>query len=294
MAPPFTTPYWCCAYAAGAAAGTLACHYAAHEHSLTPLAASFLGDVAATVAIYGFSFAADNGCVYDAYWPIAPIPIAAYWLLSSSNRSLEAYTGLGLLATWAVRYLSIEDPSSKVANEDWRYADIRAKTGRAYWLASLFSLHLTPTATVFLAMSPLYPVISGHAGPLRIDWPYLFPVSAAISAVAIVLQTAADKQLHDFRKTAKSNAILERGVWAYSRHPNYFGEFLFWAGVCGMGLSAGVERWMAAGAAVVFAFFRFASIPLMDARMLARRPQYGATMRRVSAFVPWFRSSHEA
>ncbi len=156
---------------------------------------------------------------------------------------------------------------------------------------SLLSLHLTPTCVVFLALSPLYPLLSGHAGSFKIplDSNIWFAASAIVTVSAICLQTAADSQLNSFRKQHKMEDVLESGVWAYSRHPNYFGEFAFWTGVCGMGLSAGIEPWMAAGVAVVASFFRFASIPLMDTRMLQRRPRYAATMKRVSAFVPWFR-----
>jgi steroid 5-alpha reductase family enzyme len=178
-----------------------------------------------------------------------------------------------------------------VDHEDWRYANIRAKVGAFYWPISLLSFHLTPTAVVFLGLSPLYGLLSGRVGgPVLVNDSRLFAASAVVAAGAIALQTVADNQLAHFRKNRTQGAVLESGVWAYSRHPNYFGEFLFWAGVLGMGLTAGVERWMCASVPVIFSFFRFASVPLMDERMLQRRPEYAATTRRVSAFVPWFRA----
>lgn len=140
-------------------------------------------------------------------------------------------------------------------------------------------------------MSPLYPLLSGDTGPWKVPHEqYWFIGSAIVTAAAICLQTAADNQLHHFRQHHSAEEVLETGVWAYSRHPNYFGEFAFWTGVCGLGLSAGVQPWMCTGVVVVASFFRLASIPLMDARMLQRRPRYAATIKRVSAFVPWFRA----
>lgn len=81
---------------------------------------SFFGDLASTTAIFSFSFLANNSCVYDAYWPIAPIPIAAYWLSLNKNPSIAAYTGFGLLAAWAIRYLSIEVCSAHLTTDNFR------------------------------------------------------------------------------------------------------------------------------------------------------------------------------
>jgi hypothetical protein len=127
MGSPFTAAYRNYAYLAGAAAGVATCIWA-READWSVLAASFFGDLAATVTIYGFGFAANNGCVYDAYWPVAPVPIAAYWLLSSGNRSLAALTGYGLLLGWAGRYLSIEVTAPLAVADPQRIPRARSAT----------------------------------------------------------------------------------------------------------------------------------------------------------------------
>jgi hypothetical protein len=119
MASPFESWYRNVAYLAGLGAGTLTC-WKLGQLEYSPLLSSFLGDVAATTTIFSFSFLANNSCVYDAYWPVAPIPIAAYWLAQNRSPSVAAWTGFGLLAAWALRYLSIEVKDSLTFHSDSR------------------------------------------------------------------------------------------------------------------------------------------------------------------------------
>jgi len=84
-------------------------------------------------------------------------------------------------------------------------------------------------------------------------------------------------------------AILATGVWAWSRHPNYVGEMGFWWGLWLFGVAAAPAWWWITriGPVAITLLFRFASLPLIEARMLARRPAYAERQRRVSMVVPW-------
>ena len=83
---------------------------------------------------------------------------------------------------------------------------------------------------------------------------------------------------------------MKTGLWALSRHPNYFGEWLFWAGLALFGLAAVPSAWwwVLPGAIAMLVMFLVASIPMIDKRSVERRPEYQAHMARVSGFVPWF------
>jgi steroid 5-alpha reductase family enzyme len=105
-----------------------------------------------------------------------------------------------------------------------------------------------------------------------------------------VIEATADAQLHRFCQARKPGEIMSRGLWAYSRHPNYFGEISFWWGLWLFGLAAdpGSALWTLAGPAAITALFVFVSVPLIDKRSLARRPGYAEHSKRISAIVPWF------
>ena len=108
--------------------------------------------------------------------------------------------------------------------------------------------------------------------------------------VAIAIETIADLQLHAFiAKKKQPGEFITSGLWAWSRHPNYFGENGFWWGLMLFGLAAAPAQWWWTvwGALAMAAMFCLVSIPFMDRRSLERRPAYAENMRRVSAFVPW-------
>ena len=82
--------------------------------------------------------------------------------------------------------------------------------------------------------------------------------------------------------------FLQTGLWALSRHPNYFGEIAFWWGIALMGWSADPGyRWSFAGAILVTLLFRFITAGMLERRMLERRAEYAAWAERSSLLIPW-------
>ena len=252
-----------------------------------PLCAVAYADVAATVAVFAFSAALGNSSVYDPYWSVAPLAIAPWLALLPAAEgaplgrrlavcTLVAFWGVRLTYNWARGFSGLD-------HEDWRYVDIRSKTGRAYWPASLAGIHLFPTVQVYLGCLPLWPALTSARplGPLD-------ALAAVVTLGAVVVETVADEQLRRFRGDRREGEIMARGLWAYSRHPNYFGEVSFWWGLFLFGLAADPGAlWSGVGALSITAMFVFVSIPMLDKRSAARRPSYAEHMRRVSAFVPW-------
>ncbi|MHA1307127.1 MAG: DUF1295 domain-containing protein [Candidatus Heimdallarchaeota archaeon] len=83
--------------------------------------------------------------------------------------------------------------------------------------------------------------------------------------------------------------VMDIGLWAYSRHPNYFGEVAFWWGLFFFALAADLTWWWTvAGGIAMIILFIFISIPLLENKQLAKRPEYADYKKRVSMFIPWF------
>jgi len=276
------------AYAAGLAAAAVTVALVPSE---SPVVRAFWADVVATCVVFGFSAAWNNSSFYDAYWSVAPVPIAIYWLFvpeAAGADSLRQGVVLALLSVWAVRLtFNWARGWTGLDHEDWRYVDKREQSGALYWPVSFAGLHMMPTLLVFAGCLALWPALVTETQPFGA----LDVLAAVVTGGAILLEGTADQQLRRFRLTnAPAGAILESGVWAYCRHPNYLGEVGFWWGLYLFALAAEPTAWWAgAGALVITLLFRFISLKLIDDRMLARRPDYKARMETVPARLPRLR-----
>jgi steroid 5-alpha reductase family enzyme len=176
-------------------------------------------------------------------------------------------------------------------DEDWRYAGYRKKTGRFYWVVSFFGIHLFPTLIVFMGCVAVYPALTANPAGIGI----IDVIAAIITLSAITIETVADRQLRKFIDNP-SSTFLNSGLWKYSRHPNYFGEVLFWTGLWIFSLSPLTPQsivvlrwWTIPGPVIMILLFTFLSVPMMDRHMLERKAEYKDYMKRTSGLVPWFK-----
>jgi len=250
----------------------------------------FTADIAATLVIYTFSRTFTNASFYDAYWSVAPVAIALYWTLGAVSENVvltRQVVVVTLVFLWSVRLTSNWARQWRgLGHEDWRYAKLRAERGRLFWLVELCGIELMPTIAVFLGCLSLYPALStgtSSFGPL--DW-----VATVIVVGAIIIEATSDEQLRRFVKTMQlPRQTMTTGLWAYSRHPNYFGELMFWWGLFLFALAADRSYWwVIVGPVALTTLFLIISIPMMDRRSLERRPGYQEHMKKVSALIPWF------
>ena len=255
-----------------------------------PILVVLVADIAATLTIYAFARLFQNASFYDAYWSLAPIAIALYYAVGTESADAvlaRQILVLTLVFIWAVRLTYNWAMQWRgLGHEDWRYADMRRKWKRLFWLVELGGIELMPTLFVFLGCLSLYPSLStgtGALGPL--DW-----VALVVTASAVIIETTADEQLRRFVRTKRQpGQIMNTGLWAYSRHPNYFGEIMFWWGIFLFALAADASYWWTvAGPLAITVLFLAVSIPLMDKRNLERRPGYDEHIKKVSALIPWF------
>jgi steroid 5-alpha reductase family enzyme len=243
-------------------------------------------DLAATLVVFAASLFYRNSSLYDAYWSVAPLAfVLGHWALGAPL-SLRSVLYVAVLALWAVRLtFNWARGWGGLDHEDFRYRDLQRKFGGGvrYWLVSFAGLHLFPTLIVLAGLLPSPSIFGGTAplGPLDL-------AGAAVMLLGVGMQATADEQLKRFvARRVERDAICEDGLWAYSRHPNYFGEVCIWTGPVLLALGSGEAQWWTPlGAGAIVALFLFASIPLMEARQ-ARKPGWAEYRRRVSMLVPW-------
>jgi steroid 5-alpha reductase family enzyme len=255
-----------------------------------PIALAAAADVAATAVIFAFSRFHDNSSFYDAYWSVAPIVIALYWVLTPEAAGADVGRQVlvtTLIALWGVRLTyNWARGWTGLGHEDWRYVNLRDTTGRAYWAVSFLGLHMMPTVMVFAGCLAAYPALVTGGAPAGV----LDAAALAVTAGAIWIEAAADQQLRRFVTSGpEPGAILDRGLWKLSRHPNYFGEMSFWWGLYLFGLAADPSWWWTfVGPLAITLMFRFISLPMIEKRMVERRPGFADHAERTSLVIPWF------
>jgi steroid 5-alpha reductase family enzyme len=248
---------------------------------------AFIADVLATLVVFVFSRIYRNSSFYDAYWSVIPPPLLFFWWSRSGPDvdQLRCWLVAIVVVLWAIRLTGnwvYGFPG--LHHEDWRYPMFKQRAGRLEFVADLFAIHLIPTVQVFIGMIPAYVAVTRPGA--TIGW--LMWLAFVIGLAAVTLELVADTQMHRFVRDRTPGAAMDRGLWSWSRHPNYFGEFSFWLALALFGIAAAPADWwwLIIGAVLILALFLGASIPMMEERSLERRPQYQDVIDRVSRFVP--------
>lgn len=248
---------------------------------------AFIADVLATLVIFVFSRIYKNSSFYDAFWSVIPPLLLIYWWAAGplGLDSVRCWLATIVVMYWAVRLTGnwvYGFPG--LHHEDWRYPLLRDGAGRWEFLADLFGIHLVPTVQVFLGMLPVYVAVTTPGdGLVWLSW-----VALIVGLAAVTLELVADTQMHRFVAAKQPGAVMDQGLWAWSRHPNYLGELGFWVSMALFGLAASPSDWwwLFIGVVAMVAMFLGASIPLMEKRSLERRPHYQTVIDTVPKLIP--------
>ena len=251
---------------------------------------TLIADVLATLVVFAFSRAYRNSSFYDAYWSVVPPLLFGYWWWQGpvglhGPGALRCWLLAVLIGYWAVRLTANwVHGFAGLHHEDWRYAILRQGAGRWEFAADLFGIHLFPTLQVFVGMLPVYLAVTRPGE----GWPWLAWVAFVVGMAAVTVELVADLQMRRFVARCLPGGVMATGLWAWSRHPNYFGEIGFWFSLAlfGVAASPGDAWWLFAGVVLMVAMFLGASIPMMEKRSLQRRPDYQDVIDRVPRLVP--------
>ncbi len=170
-------------------------------------------------------------------------------------------------------------------HEDKRYAAMRAVEGRDFARWSLTRVFLLQAALQWLLSLPLQLAMLMPAPALA----PLHVAGAALFGLGFAIEAAADFQLARFKaKPGNRGRICEEGLWAWSRHPNYFGEALLWWGFWLSAVGGGLHVWTVfAPVLMTLLLTRVSGVPMTDAAMRESKAGWDDYAARTSAFLPW-------
>lgn len=245
-------------------------------------------DLVMTLVTFIFSLIKRNSSVYDPYWTVIPFLFIVQWFIYFGGSDWQIYQWICAIAVslWSWRLtLSWARGFPGWHHEDWRYVNFRNQFGKFFQPINFLGIHLYPTLIVFLSMWPLFWVYD--FGEMR--YPMLFYCGAFLALLGTWFEYKADNQLAHFRKreNKKKEDILDSGIWAYSRNPNYFGEIIFWFGLLGMGMAFDAPWYTSSGSIGMLLMFLFASIPMKEKQMVKNRPEaFKKYKSKVAVLIP--------
>jgi steroid 5-alpha reductase family enzyme len=218
----------------------------------------------------------------DVAWGLGVVLLAGLTLARRGGFAPRPALVSGLAFVWGFR-LALHVLSRKLKRgEDYRYAEWRAKWGRWFVLRSY--LQVFTLQGIFLLIISL-PVTLVNSSPLGV----LDVASVLVWLLGFVFEAVGDTQLRRFkRERGNEDRIMTKGLWRYSRHPNYFGEAVMWWGLFTLALPVrhgGLA--VLSPLLITFLLVRVSGIPMLEKKYRGHA-KFEDYARRTNAFVPWF------
>lgn len=221
-----------------------------------------IGDIAATIFVWLTGIFLSTASTYDPYWSVQTFIIGVLLTSFSGNWNIGnvIFTSAIFIYSFRLTYNFITTFYS-LEYEDWRYKNLKDKTGKFYYLVDFLGICLLPTLVVFFASVPYFLYILNDTA-FQIN--QLLGISIILISVAI--EYFSDKQIHAFIKQRKDRSkICRLGLWKNTRHPNYLGEIFVWVGILITYIFYDYSNWIIyVGIISIYLLFRFISIPMAE------------------------------
>jgi steroid 5-alpha reductase family enzyme len=223
-----------------------------------------------------------DASIVDMIWGLGFVVVAWATYLQAAERGGRGLLLTVLVTVWGVRLSGYLIWRNLGKPEDFRYREMRARAPRWFWLVSLFQVFLLQGVLMWVISAP---VVVAQLGGGDLYW--LDYLGIALWAVGLFFESVGDIQLARFKSQPGSTGkVMDRGLWRYTRHPNYFGDFAVWWGHFLIAAAGGA--WWTVFSPVVMSvlLLRVSGVAMLERTISKRRPEYEEYARRTNAFFP--------
>ena len=228
-------------------------------------------DVIATVIVWLGGVLLRTASAYDPYWSIQTLVIYTFLVFKHNNWNFATSALFVVILIYSFRLtMNFIIGFHSLSYVDWRYKMLKEKSGKAYQLVNLFGICMFPTLVVYTASLPAIVYAS------LTEYSFLDSIGLGIVLFGTLLEFVSDIQMKSFVKVRNDRSeVLKKGLWKYSRHPNYLGEILIWFGIAMTLIISHFYYWyFIAGAILNLLMFLFISIPMEERHFKAYKPDY--------------------
>lgn len=230
------------------------------------------------------SLALKNASIVDIFWGAGFVMIA--WLDASLSPFMSPAKWLmtALVTLWGLRLALHIGLRNWGKPEDFRYTKWREENGASWWWRSFFKVFLLQGVIMWIVSAPIISirVTDGIPGLSALDL-----LAVLVWGIGFFFEVVGDWQLTRFKADpANRGKLLTTGVWAYTRHPNYFGDAAQWWGFYLLALGAGGWWSIFSPLLMTFLLVRVSGVSLLE-ETLIKKPGYAEYMQKTGAFFPW-------
>lgn len=227
--------------------------------------------------------------VVDAWWGGGFAAIALIGLGNMTAPPAAALWITGAIAVWAARLSWHLWTRHTLGKEDARYGAMRMRGGPGFWWRSLITVFALQALVQWLLMLPVLLAILNARHDASQP---LLAIGMVVFMAGFVLETLADAQLRAFKANpANAGQLIQTGLFAHVRHPNYTGEIVLWCGIAVMCFAASGQFGPFLTPLVIWVLLtRVSGVPLLDVHLGQGRAGHAAYRARVPAIWPWMRA----
>ena len=221
--------------------------------------------------------------IVDSAWSLLVLAPALVALAFAPPASPRAPWVLLLAGVWALRLALYITWRHWGHPEDHRYRAIRERhEPRFAWK----SLYLVFGLQALLAWVVALPLVAAMTS--TVSWNVLDAIGVALFLLGLLIEALADVQLALFKADPGNRGrVMAQGLWRYSRHPNYFGEFCVWWGLWLIALAAGAWWTVVSPLLMSALLLKVSGVTLLEKDIGERRPAYREYIAHTNAFFPW-------
>lgn len=230
--------------------------------------------------LWVLSLALKDSSIVDLFWGAGFVVIA--WVTVFSTGATErALFVAGLVTLWGLRLAVYLTWRNHGRGEDPRYVAMRARHGPAWWWRSFVIVFVLQGTLMWIISLPVQLAIASTTPFGWLDVP-----AAVLVLTGVAFESIGDLQLARFKANpANKGTIMNRGLWRYTRHPNYFGDAVVWWGLGLFGLGSGAWWTLVGPALMTFLLVRVSGVSMLEG-MMKDRPGYADYVRSTSSFFP--------
>jgi steroid 5-alpha reductase family enzyme len=236
-------------------------------------------------ALFFLALIRHDNSIADVAWGPGFVAVAWITLYINEPFTLRQLIAAAMISVWGFRLAIRIHLRNRGKGEDVRYRKWRESWGEHFIIRSYFQVFVLQGFILLLNIFPVLVINTYDSGTPG----FLDLLGVILWVMGFCFESISDWQLDRFMANPTNRGkIMDRGLWRYSRHPNYFGEVTMWWGIFILALSVPWGWISIIGPLTITATILFVSGIPMTEKLMEGNPAFAAYKKRTSIFIPWF------